>query len=98
MQLQQLRNREISWEQYLANEWIAETRTLVPRWRLDGDRVIVHNPRAGTPMKLDELPEYRIPKEDRRLYGGTLALQEIFGVTPTPALGTPTTTRATTSD
>ncbi|GAF71458.1 unnamed protein product, partial [marine sediment metagenome] len=42
------------------------------------------NPRAGTPMKLEELPEYRIPKEDRRLYGGTLALQEIFGVTPLP--------------
>ena len=84
MLLQQLRNREVSWEQYIRNEWIAETRTLTPAWRLDGNRVIVDNPRKGSPIKLDDLPAYRIPEEERRLFGGTLALQEAFGVIPLP--------------
>ncbi|MCP5117011.1 MAG: hypothetical protein GY953_39815, partial [bacterium] len=84
MLLQQLRNREIDWDEYIRQEWTAETRTLVPAWRLKGDRVIVDNPHRGTPMKLDDLPRYRIPREDRRLYGGALALAEVFGVTPLP--------------
>ena len=82
MPLSQLRNRETSWDKYLENEWLAETRTLVPNWRFAGERLLIDNPRAGTPIKFEELPEYRMPKDERRLYGGTLALEEIFGVIP----------------
>ncbi len=82
MALSQLRNREISWDDYIVNEWIAETRTLVPTWRFEGNRVVIDNPRKGTPIQLKELSEYRIPEDERRLYGGTLALEEIFGVIP----------------
>ncbi|MBI3682876.1 MAG: hypothetical protein HY235_21085 [Acidobacteria bacterium] len=85
MRLHQLRNRQTSWERYLENEWLAETRTLVPGWRLEGERLILDNPRVGTPAALEELPEYRIPKDERRMYSGTLALEEVFDVIPLPA-------------
>ena len=41
MLLSQLRNREISWDEYIVNEWLAETRTLVPSWRFEGNRVVI---------------------------------------------------------
>ena len=59
MLLAQLRNREVSWEEYIRNEWIAETRTLIPTWRLEGKRVIIDNPRAGTPKVLPAWPSAR---------------------------------------
>ena len=33
MLLHQLRNREVPWERYLENVWLAETRTLTPGWQ-----------------------------------------------------------------
>jgi len=84
MLLHQLRNRQTSWESYLENEWLVETRALTPSWRFQGERLVIDNPRAGTPLKLDELAQYRIPKDERRLYGGTLALEEVFDVIPLP--------------
>jgi len=82
MRLSQLRNREVSWEEYIKNEWIAETHTLVPNWHFDGNRIIMSNPLKGTPITLEQLPLYRIPRKEERLYGGTLALEEVFGVIP----------------
>jgi hypothetical protein len=84
MLLHQLRNREVPWERYLENEWLAETRTLTPSWRFQGPRLVIDNPAVGKPLKLEELEPYRIPKDERRLYGGTLALEEVFDVIPLP--------------
>jgi hypothetical protein len=85
MLLHQLRSRETPLDRYLENEWIAETRTLTPGWHFEGERIVVENPRVGTPLKLNELAQYRIPAEERRLYSGTLALEEVFDVIPFPA-------------
>jgi hypothetical protein len=84
MRLTQLRNREIQWEDYLRNEWTSETRTLVPRWHFEGNRLVMSNPLSGTAIRLKQLADYRIPEKSERLFGGTLALEEIFDVIPMP--------------
>jgi len=65
----------------LIASWDFETHTLITNWRYDEDmNLIMNNPRAGERITIDELPDYKLPKEDVWLYGGRLAIQKIFGV------------------
>ena len=69
-------------EEALQAQWEFETRTLTPNWHFEEGRLVLGNPRAGQPLTWEELAAYNLPQDERWLYGGTLALQVILGVTP----------------
>jgi len=74
--------REMNREERIRAEWLYETHTLVPDWHFEDGKVVLSNPGVGKPITLDEMEEYNIPKKEMWLYGGTLAIQKILGVTP----------------
>jgi hypothetical protein len=69
-------------EEAIQAQWEFETRTLTPNWHFENRRLVLGNPRAGQPLTFEELAAYNIPQDERWLYGGTLALQVILGITP----------------
>lgn len=61
--------------------WDFETHALISNWSFDEEsRVIMKNPRQGERMTLEDLSQYNIRKSERRLYGGKLAIQEIYNI------------------
>jgi len=72
----------LSLQEAIIAVWEYETRTLIPNWHLEDGKLVLGNPRAGMPITFEELPLYNIPQEEYWLYGGTLAMQVILGVTP----------------
>jgi hypothetical protein len=69
-------------EESIRAQWEFETRTLIPNWHFENERLVLGNPRAHEPIALEELAEYNLPPDERWLYGGTLAIQVILGVIP----------------
>lgn len=73
---------DMSKEDAVRQAWISETRSMVPPWHKENGKIIYGNPLTGTPLTLDQLPDYNIPQNEHWLYGGNLAIAKIFGIIP----------------
>ncbi|MDP6038283.1 MAG: hypothetical protein QGG64_07025 [Candidatus Latescibacteria bacterium] len=71
-------------DEVVAVWWDWETRTLVPGWHLKDGQLVLGNLEENRPIQRQELGDYHLPDKAEYLFGGTMAIQKIFGVTPLP--------------